>query len=116
MEAVVDAEMDLNPIGFEPAATPLGKVRRLGRFRKAQHVSIERSCTLLLAGGHRELDVVDTDNWHLVCAPILLLSLELKLQAPVSRATGRASASGRPPRAPNVDPIRRPGINLRLGV
>lgn len=35
MKVFVDAEMDLDAIGFEPAPTPLGKARRFGRFRKA---------------------------------------------------------------------------------
>jgi hypothetical protein len=38
MKVLVDAEMDLDPIGFEPATASLGKVWRFGRFRKTQYV------------------------------------------------------------------------------
>ena len=37
-KVLVDAEVDLDTIGFEPATASLGKVWRFGRFRKTQYV------------------------------------------------------------------------------
>ena len=85
MKVFVDTEMDLHTIGFEPAATPLGEVRRFGRLKKAKHVSIEPSGMLLPTSRHRKLNMVDTDNWHLVSCRKLLMLPEHQLKAPPAR-------------------------------
>jgi hypothetical protein len=73
MKVLIDTEMNLDAICFEPAATPLGKVMRFGHFGKTEYISIELSRLLLQASWHRKLNVVDTDDWHLVSRLKLLI-------------------------------------------
>ncbi|MGO9033618.1 hypothetical protein [Mycobacterium sp.] len=43
---------------------PRGEVRRLGLLRQAEHVAVEEAGPVLPAGGHGQLHVIDTDDWH----------------------------------------------------
>lgn len=55
----VDAQVELNAPGREPAAAPRGEHRRLGDLGHAERVGVEAAQGVLGAGQGGELDVVD---------------------------------------------------------
>jgi hypothetical protein len=57
-ELIIDAEMDLDPGGAEPAATPALEMARLPHSGHAEEACVERLGLRLAAGRHRKLDVV----------------------------------------------------------
>jgi hypothetical protein len=66
---LVDAEVNLHFFAFEPASAALRQRRRLGGLRQTQRLTIECSGALLAAGGHGELDVIDSHYGHGMRAP-----------------------------------------------
>jgi hypothetical protein len=69
-ELGVHSQVDLQQAILEPAASPASEVRRFVDFGNAQHDCIEHPVLIFPPGWHRELDVVDTENWH--CATLAL--------------------------------------------
>ena len=64
-EVLLDAEMDLQISTFELAATPRGELWRLHLFIEAED-PMEGSRLVFATGEHRNQNVNDTANWHLV--------------------------------------------------
>jgi hypothetical protein len=58
-EVVLDAEMRLDAVAAEPAASAGCKCGRLSDFLKAQHPAVEAAKRVLTAGRARQLHVMD---------------------------------------------------------
>src|SRR5262249_34064657 len=57
-EIFLNAEVDLQVCIFEPHATTLGQMRRLGLLPNTQHPSVERTGFLFLTWGHGKLEMI----------------------------------------------------------
>ena len=64
LELRVDAEMELDAGGLEPAAAPPCQLVRLGNLGDAEQPLVEGDGVDLPASGHGELDVVESDDAH----------------------------------------------------
>src|SRR5262249_18069361 len=66
---------------FKPAAATRGLLWRLHLFTEAEDALIERSCLVFATKGHRNQNVIDTADWHLIprdsdynrCMPTFIL-------------------------------------------
>jgi len=78
-EVGLDAEVDPDCAGLEPAATASGETLGLGDARDPEQALVKDGGSCLLAGRHGQLDVVEGANRH---RPIVT-------PAPVSGASSR---------------------------
>jgi len=58
------AEVKLDAPRLEPCAAALCKVRRLGDLRESQLLNIESTRLVFFTGGHRNLDVINGEDFH----------------------------------------------------
>ncbi len=63
-ELVLDAEVNLDAVALEPAASPGLQMRWLGHSRQPEQALTERLSDGFLAGRHGELHVINRDNPH----------------------------------------------------
>lgn len=63
-ELVLDAEVNLDAVALEPAASPCLQMRWLGHSRQPEQALIERLSDGFLASRHGELRVINRDNPH----------------------------------------------------
>src|SRR5690349_3252079 len=63
MEIRLDAEVKPKPAATKPHTASLREVRGLLLFGQSEHVHVERSRFRFLASGHRELDVMEIDDF-----------------------------------------------------
>lgn len=63
-EQVLNAEVNLDGVAFEPTPSTALKVRWLGHSRQPEQALVERLRFGLAAGRHRQLHVINRDNPH----------------------------------------------------
>jgi hypothetical protein len=62
-KVIFHAEMNLPVAAGKPALTPFGQLRGLCHFLHPQQIAKETPRGLLPTRRHRELDVIDIDEW-----------------------------------------------------
>src|SRR5262245_1310036 len=87
-ELALDAEVNLDVRTLEPCSAARGHRRRLGPLWDTEHASIEGPRLGLLAGRHRQLDVIDADDPHVAS---LTPASAARPGRPYARRRGRAS-------------------------
>ena len=60
----LDSQVNLDAAIFKPYAAAFPELRRFGNFRDPEKAVVEVSGGVFLAGGHRELYVIDSFNLH----------------------------------------------------
>ena len=63
-ELRVDAQMDLDTLAFEPAASSQLQMGGFGHAPQTQESSVERLCSRLSSSGHGQLDMVYCHDGH----------------------------------------------------
>jgi hypothetical protein len=60
----LDAEVQLQSAAVEPRAPARSEIRGLGNFLEAQKPAVKAPYQRFAAGGHGQLDVIDSVNGH----------------------------------------------------
>jgi len=79
-EGLFDAQVQLKVSALEPEAAARGRGLRLGQLLEAQKAAVEAASRHLLALGHRQLDMIESDDMNHDVLPFARARHELRLR------------------------------------